>query len=176
MRPSRHSLLFGLLCLCTACAATDQSEPTSAPMPAPSPTQTTSSAPAAVSTPLSVDEYILSVIPQFEGIQSLDQPIQFAWPNVKRRIKELEGSDWGYFRCAQPPAVVSAFYQEHMPEAPYNMREANRVERPEGTLGIYYHSAYDIWVYLWIVPQPTDPQSSYVIVAVADGMAFVPDC
>ena len=121
-------------------------------------------------------EYILSLIPRCDKVRILDRPIKFNWPNVERRIQELEGCDWGYYSCGYNQDAVSAFYKEHMRKPPYNMGETNWVDRPEGTLGIYYHSDSRSWIYLWVVPQSGDVRTSYVIVALANGRAFEPEC
>ncbi len=174
MTLSKYTLILACLSLCVACTSAGQSVPTS--LPAASPTPITTSVPTAVSTPMSIADYILSVTPRCDGIQILDQPVKFVWPNVEQRLKDLEGSDWGYFSCPRPVAEVSAFYREHMPTPPYNMNETNWVDRSEGTLGIYYHTARQTWTYLWVVPQPGGLQTSYVIVAQTASEVFEPEC
>ena len=119
---------------------------------------------------------MLSLIPRCDKVKILDQPVKFAWPNVEKRIKALEGSEWGYYSCPQTQDAVSTFYREGMRKKPYSMGETNWVDRPEGTLGVYYHSRSRVWIYLWVVPQPADVRASYVIVALANGRAFEPEC
>jgi len=174
MRLSTYTLILVGLSLCVACTSAGQPVPPSLPAASPMPSMT--SAPTAVPTPMSMADYILSVIPRCDGIQILDQPVKFAWPNVEQRLKDLEGSDWGYFSCPRPAAEVSAFYREQMPRPPYNLNETNWVDRSEGTLGVYYHTARRAWTYMWVVPQPGDLQTSYVIVAQTASEVFEPEC
>ncbi len=174
MRLSKYTLILACLSLCVACTSAGQSVPTS--WPAASPTPIISSSPTAVPIPMSIAEYILSVIPRCAGIQISDQRIKFLWPNVEQRLKDLEGSDWGYYRCPRPVTEVSAFYREQMPKPPYNWNETNWVDRAEGALGIYYHTARRTWTYLWVVPQPGDLQASYVIVAETASEVFELQC
>lgn len=176
MRLTKYTLVLVCLSFCVACTGAGQSVPASWPMPTVSPTPITSLTPAAVPTPMSLAEYILSVIPRCDGIQILDQPVKFVWPNVEQRLKDLEGSDWGYFSCPRPVAEVSVFYREQMPKPPYNLNETNWVDRSEGTLGVYYHTARRTWTYIWVVPQPGDRQASYVIVAQTASEVFAPEC
>jgi len=176
MRFTRYTLTLVSLCLWTACPGAARPVPARAPAAALAPAPTTSSALRAASEPKTIGERVLSLIPRCDGIKILDRPVKFAWPNVEKRIKELEGCDWGYYSCAQPQAAVSTFYREQMRKPPYNMGETNWVDRPEGTLGLYYHSGSRVWIYLWVVVQPTDARTSYVIVALANGRVFEPDC
>jgi hypothetical protein len=125
---------------------------------------TTESAPTPISTPLSVGASLLTRLPRCDGIQILEKPFLFNWPNIEERIKELEGALWGYYSCDRAQVEVAAFYREQMPKPPYNMDETNWVERPEGTVGVYYNSGFIAWIYLWVVPQPDNAQKSYVIV------------
>ncbi len=112
------------------------------------------------------------MLPKCEGVKVLDGPVQFAWPHVEQRLKELEGSYWGYYACPLAPATASALYREQMPQPPYNKTETNWVSRPEGTLGVYYSEGAN----MWIVPQANNPQATYLIVAMANGKAFEPTC
>ena len=176
MRFLKHTLILTLLCLGTACTGANQSVPALSAVPAASPTPIMTSAPTAVPTPMSIAEYILSVIPRCDEIEILDQPVKFVWPNVEQRLRDLEGSDWGYFSCPRPVAEVSAFYRERMLQPPYNLNETNWVDRSEGTLGIYYHPVRQNWTYMWVVPQPGDLQTSYVIVAQTASEVFEPEC
>lgn len=176
MRLAEYTFVLVCLSLCAACAGTGQAVPASLPRPAASPTSITSSTPAVIPTPMSIAEYILSLIPHCDGIQVLAQPVKFVWPNVEQRLKDLEGSDWGYFSCPRPVAEVSAFYREQMPQPPYNLNETNWVDQSEGTLGVYYHAARRTWTYAWVVPQPGNLQASYVIVAQTASEAFEPAC
>jgi hypothetical protein len=131
------------------------------PALAPAPAAVTSS-PAAVSNSMALSESLLLRIPKCAGMEVQEHPIVFSWPN----IEELDDALWGYYGCDQPQAEVVAFYKAHMAEPPYNNQETNWVERAGGSVGVYYNSAR-AWLYLWVIPQPGDPQKSYVIVAIS---------
>jgi hypothetical protein len=113
-----------------------------------------------------MSESLLLRIPKCDGIEVQEKPIIFSWPDIETRVKELGDALWGYYGCDQPQAAVVAFYRAHMSEPPYNNQETNWVERAEGSVGIYYNSA-NAWLYIWIVPQPDDPQKTYVILAIS---------
>jgi hypothetical protein len=172
MRFSKYGLLAILLGVCIACNNTTQSSISTPPTP----TLLPKSIPSATSTPMTDAEYVLSQIPHCESIKMLDQPIKFSWPNVDQRIKDLQGSAWGYFSCAQAPSAVSAFYREQILKPPYNRQETNWIDRSEGTLGIYFQTGSQNWLYMWVVPQSNDKQKAYVIVAVTSSEAFEPEC
>jgi hypothetical protein len=173
MKATIHIILFVVLCLCTACSnAAEPAESNSrvqvlSPKPGLQPTK------ESTPTPMTISEYLLSILPNCDEVKVFEQPVKFDWPLIEQRIQELEGADWGYYGCPQPQEVVSTFYQEAMPKTPFLMTEINWVERPQGTLGVYYQSVAQTWLYLWVVPQPTDPQTSYVIVAASDTQEFV---
>jgi hypothetical protein len=116
-------------------------------------------------TPLSLGAAMLEKLPKCDGIQVLDQPIKFDWPNIDERLQELADAQWGYYSCPQPQPIVAAFYREQMPKPPVNMYETNWVERTEGSVGVYYNGSSTIWTYLWVISQPRGAQKSYVIVA-----------
>ncbi len=116
------------------------------------------------------------MLPKCQGVKILDNPVKFSWPNIDQRLRELEGSYWGYYACPLAPATASALYREQMPRPPYNKTETNWVSRPEGTLGVYYSEGANMWIYMWIVPQANNPQESYLIVAMANGKVFEPTC
>ncbi len=176
MRFSKYGVLAILLCVCIACTGTAQSPTTTSLTSTSSSESTVTAPPSTTSTPPTNAEYALSQIPHCAGIELLDQPVKFAWPNVEQRLKDLAGSAWGYFSCSQPQAVVSAFYREQIIKPPYNRQETNWIDRQEGTLGIYFHAASQNWLYLWIVPQSADNQKSYVIVAITNSEAIEPEC
>lgn len=167
-------LLF-LAYLCAACTGPGQAGAGPAALPSAASTPTPYST-MVVPTPMSIPAYILSLLPRCTGIQILAQPVKFDWPNVEKRLKDLEGADWGYFSCPQPAAEISAFYREQIPKPPYNLKETNWVDRSEGALGIYYHDARLTWMYVWVVPQPGNAQAAYVIAAQTASEAFEPEC
>ncbi len=121
-------------------------------------------APAATSTPLPPTKSPIDLFPRCEAMQVLSNKIKFDWPNIDQRIRELQGSHWTYLSCEQPQVEVAALYRKQLPQAPYNLHETNWIEREEGSVGIYYTRA-GTWDYVWIVPQPNDAHTSYVIIA-----------
>lgn len=104
----------------------------------------------------------------------LDQPVMFDWPNIRRRMKDLKDGYWAYFSCSGAPASVVTFYQTNLVKPPYNMVEINWVERQQGFLGLYYYTPAASWFYIWVIPQPQDPQASYAIVVQSDTSMFRP--
>jgi hypothetical protein len=165
-------LACGLAWLCAACAAGSQPVSTSLP---PLASSTPYVIPTAAPT-VPVPAHILSLIPACQEIETLDEPVALIWPNAEQRLDELSDSRWGYYRCPQAPVDVSAFYHDKMTEPPYNMRQVAWVNIPQGTLGLYFHSAYHLWTYLWVLPPEADAPGAYVLVAQTDAMAFEPDC
>jgi hypothetical protein len=129
--------------------------------------ETTQTSLAPEATPLSLGASMLQKLPKCDGIQVLDNPVKFDWPNIDERLQELSDAQWGYYSCPAPREVVASFYRERMPKPPTNMIETNWVERQEGSVGVYYNGSTTIWTYLWVVPQPEDSQKSFVIVAQA---------
>jgi hypothetical protein len=165
MRIIRSVLFYFCLNLgLVACSNDPQLTQPSATIPARNPA-TTESTPTLVPTPLSVGASLLRRLPKCEGIQVLEEPIKFIWPNIEERLIELEGTLWGYYSCEGLQVEVAAFYREQMPKPPYNMDETNWVKRSEGTVGVYYNAGSIAWIYLWVVPQPDNTLKSYVIVA-----------
>jgi len=154
-----------LYCLClgsTACSNSPGMTQSSASMPAVK-SAANGTTPTPIVTPLSEAASILIRFPKCEGIQILQEPIKFNWPNIERHIKEYEDGSWGYFSCEQPQAVVAAFYRLQMPKPPSNAYEMNWVEIPEGAVGVFYNGS--TWTIVWVVPQSGNAQKSYVIVA-----------
>ncbi len=150
------------VCLCTACSTAGPASlpPSAEALPT---AKIAASLPTAASVSSSTSEYLLSRIPHCNGIEIRD-PFTFNWPNLAERIRELNTNLWGYFACNQSPSDVAQFYRADMPKPPYNMQETNWIDRKEGSVGVFYNSAY-AWIYLWVIPQPSDPQASYVIIA-----------
>lgn len=175
MRSLKHMLLLVCLGLCAACSGAGQAGAGPAALPSTASTPTPYST-MVVPTPMSIPVYILSLMPRCTGVQVLDQPVKFDWPNVEKRLEDLAGADWGYYSCPRPAAEISAFYREQMPKPPYNLTETNWVDRSEGSLGIYYHATRLTWMYVWVVPQPGDAQAAYVIAAQTASEAFEPMC
>jgi hypothetical protein len=106
-------------------------------------------------------ESLLSYIPNCNGLQALDTPIVFSWPN----LDQIVGASWGYYSCNQSQSAVAAFYRDQLPKAPYDDMEINWVERDNGTVGVYYVTS-GTYLYIWMLPQPDNPQASYIILAI----------
>ena len=102
--------------------------------------------------------------PRCDGMQALKDAVDFDWPNLADHKQEFWRSQWTYFACEQPAEEVAALYRRQLTEPPYGMEETNWLERQEGTLGVYFSQAGS-WAYVWFIPQPNDPQRSYVIIA-----------
>ena len=165
MRTTKFALVLCCLSFIAACtSAPQQVTPiSSAPITT---LKADISSTATVANSMAMSESLQLRIPKCDGIEVQEKPIIFSWPNIETRIEELGDALWGYYSCDQPQADVVAFYRAHMPEPPYNNQETNWVERAEGSVGVYYNSA-NAWLYIWIVPQPNDPQKTYVIVAIS---------
>jgi hypothetical protein len=111
-------------------------------------------------------ESLLANIPQCSGMEILEEPIVFSWPDISTRIQELGEAQWGYYSCDQPQVDASGFYKNQLTDSPYDYLETNWIERKEGTVGVYFVSS-STWMYIWVVPQPGDPKRSFVIVALS---------
>ncbi len=150
-----------LLCAVAACAPSTvtQGGPTLTPLPSPAPQPTLSPSPVPTRT-----DYESRNIPGCDGFEALPAAFKFTWPGIE---EVTDANDWGYYRCGNAPAEVAALYHQKMTEPPYNWQEFNWVELPEGTLGVYYHAVYQVWLYVWILPIPSD-QGSYLVVAQRD--------
>ncbi len=141
-----------------ACSAGSPVETATVPLAA---SATVSSATATV---LPTQVQSSHAFPHCDGMQALTGPVKFAWPNLDDRMQDFVRPWWSYFSCDEPAGEISALYRQALPKPPYNMAETNWLERPEGTLGIYFSQTGE-WDYIWIVPQPADPQKAYIIVA-----------
>jgi hypothetical protein len=158
-------LVCGLCLVMVACSNNVQLTESSATIPTAVNPATTQISQTPEPTPLSLSASLLQKLPKCDGIQVLDVPIKFDWPNIDERLQELTDAQWGYYTCPGPRADVASFYRELMPKPPFNQIETNWVERTEGSVGVYYNGSTTIWTYLWVIPQPETAQKSYVIVA-----------
>jgi hypothetical protein len=111
-------------------------------------------------------ESLLASIPQCSGMEVLEKPIVFSWPDISTRIQELGEAQWGYYSCDLLQADASGFYKKQLTDSPFNYLETNWIDRKEGTVGVYFVSS-STWMYVWVVPQPGDPGRSFVIVALS---------
>ncbi len=163
MRFIRCVLLLCCLCLSSAaCSNSPQLTQSSAAIPA-TMSAKNETTPTPILTPISDGASLLIRLPKCEGLQIMQDPIIFKWPNIERHLKEYKDGLWGYYGCEQPQADVAAFYRAQMPKSPTNAYEMNWVEIPEGAVGVFYDGL--AWSIVWVVPQPGNTQKSYVIVA-----------
>jgi len=161
----RVCLFYGLCVVMVACSNNAQSPAPSVTIPPAINNSSTQTSQTPEATPLSLSASLLQKLPKCDGIQVLDDPIKFDWPNIDERLQELTDAQWGFYSCPGPREDVATFYRERMPKPPFNQIETNWVERTEGSVGVYYNGSTTIWTYLWVVPQQADSQQSYVIVA-----------
>lgn len=130
--------------------------PTPTPIP---PTPTPTPAPTATAEP--VDDYVPSDIPRCDGVKALDKALDFEWAGVDA----VGEGDWYYYHCTQKADDLSATLRPLMTKAPYKWGEINWVIRPEGTLGVYFHTVRQTWAYLWFLPDTSSAGGAYLVVA-----------
>jgi hypothetical protein len=111
-----------------------------------------------------------SMIPTCDGLKVL-QPFNFRWPDYEKRMRQLKGSEFGYYHCGASPELTAAFLREHMKTAPFRLGEVSWAERPEGSLAVFYDYAGRVWTYLWILPDPSG-RGARVVAARSKGEAF----
>jgi hypothetical protein len=149
------TIIFGFMLLIAMTACAPPATPT--PVPTPIPTATVAPFPTRFPTPTIYDARHM---PGCDGFEPLADRFRFEWPGIEE-IKDV--TDWAYFRCTQSPTQVAAFYREKMVNPPYNWQEIAWVERPEGTLGVYFHTVFQRWLYVWMLPRPNDPKAHLVV-------------
>ena len=169
MRRDVRSAMKVLAALCTggllaACSAAVSPSAPGATAPATVPTAAPAAQrPPSTDTP-SGGKAEMPPFPRCAGMQRLDRPVEFDWPNLKASMEQFIASAWQYYSCDQPPAEVMELYRSSLAKPPYALWEANWLEREQGVLGIYFSEA-GLWYYIWYLPQPGDPQRSYIVVA-----------
>ncbi len=52
-----------------------------------------------------------------------------------------------------------------MTQPPYEWGEINWVTLPEGTLGVYFHTVHQTWVYLWFLADSSSAEASRLVVS-----------
>ncbi len=120
------------------------------PTPTPLPTSTPVARPTMTAAPFpTLTRYEDLGVPGCSGFTVLVDPVQFTWEGLEE-VKDA--GDWGYYRCASSASDTAAFYKEKMVKPPYNWQEFNWVELPAGTLGVYFHTVFQKWLYLWFLP------------------------
>ncbi len=162
--------LLWICCMLAACSpAASRPMPTPTAPPADLPASPTPAS-TSTSTPSGSSLVDIPPFPACTGMQNLQDPVEFDWPNLKASMEQFIASAWQYYSCDQPPADVIAVYRDRLGKPPYNLWESNWLEREQGTLGIYF-SESGLWYYVWFLPQPGDPAKSYIVVA--ESMASV---
>ncbi len=149
-------IFVGLIVLCILAACGGAPTPTPTPLP---PTPTSTPMPTATSEP--VGDYVPPAIPRCAGVKAMGTALKFDWPG----IDDVGEADWHYYHCAQKPEELATFYREAMVNPPYNWLENAWVILPQGTLGVYFHTARQTWLYLWFLADTGAPQASDLVVA-----------
>ncbi len=143
---------------------------------APTPTPTATPVPTTTLTPTpypTLTAYEDRNIPPCDGFTIIPEAFPFTWPGIE---EAQDASDWGYFHCDLTVIQAAAFYRQKMVNPPYNWQEFNWVELPEGTLGVYFHTVYQRWFYLWVLPT-SSKLGSYLVLAQRDlGTPLVLPC
>jgi hypothetical protein len=106
-------------------------------------------------------------MPVCDEVEALAGDFGFTWPGIEDIKKNSE--DLEYYRCQHSYDQVATFYRDKMPRPPYNWQEVAWVERPEGILGEYFHSAYQSWFYLWFLPDTSAGKTTYLVAAWQQG-------
>jgi hypothetical protein len=122
------------------------------------------------------EPYVTSGIPRCRGLTELPSPLKFDWPDIDEALEKLEDYNWGYYSCTMPQTELQAFVRQSMPKPPYLWEEINKAEHQGGSVYLFYHRVYVIWIYIWMLPQ-TDAQMSYLVIAKGNpGMAQTWEC
>ncbi|MBI5652768.1 MAG: hypothetical protein HZC40_20325 [Chloroflexi bacterium] len=116
------------------------------------------------------DRYPPPGVPVCQGLRLLDAPVKFSWDQSQEVMANAPENQWTFFQCPQTQRALAAFYRERMISAEYKWLETHWDERAEGTLGIYNSSLVSLthsytWVYLWFLPNSSNPSTSYLIAA-----------
>ncbi len=101
-------------------------------------------------------------VPTCDGQETLPGPVTFDWP-VK--IEVAADATWEQYRCRGTLAETVAFYRQASLKAPYLWQETGWTERPEGTVVTYYRETDQMWLFRWVVLDPSGTQFSRVVVA-----------
>ncbi len=180
-------VLVVTFCLCLACAPAPA--PVSTPAaPPPTPTLTfdrlpTLSPPTPVGAAASPALPMLPVryaapfppadVPTCSGIQELERlPVRFAWDMTGTKYEDVFANapleNWTYYRCTGSPAAVVSFYRAAMTLPIWEQHASD--ERADGTLTIFDNGPVTVspafrWVYIWVLPDKTDVQMAYLVLA-----------
>jgi hypothetical protein len=98
--------------------------------------------------------------------------MKFEWPG----INAATDARWDYYECAQSPADLVAFYKEEMIKPGFDWLDEAWVERPEGTLAVYYQTFDHRWLYLWFLADGSSASRSNLVIAEALGLPLDLPC
>jgi hypothetical protein len=174
MQRAIFSLLVSCLAIFTACTRMpQQSKPISSPIAEeiatqPSQTMVDTPLPAATLTIKAMGTSLLVNVPKCDGLEVLEEPVFFSWPNIESHLEKLEtdGALWGYYLCNLLQSDAAAFYRAQLSKLPYRYMETNWVDRTEGSVGVYYVWEAT-WMYVWTVPVQNEIGKSYLIIAIS---------
>lgn len=162
----KYTVIFLFLCLTSSVACQRQID-------APSNAFAISTATPALGAPTfartseSSVEYVIDRMPLCSGIEKLDAPLVFDWPDIEEALEKLKEYNWGYYRCALSQPALLAFHRQNMSKPPHLWREVNHAEHNGGIVVLYYQPFMVIWMYMWMLPNP-DKQTSYLVIARGD--------
>jgi hypothetical protein len=156
-------LAIAPLVLSTACA--HKPEIDSFTIMTATPSQVTNLGPT--STPEPQVPYVISGIPHCPGLQDLGVTLAFEWPNIETALEKLKDYNWGYYTCSLSQPELKSFMHEKMVLPPYLWQEVTWVDNGPSTGALYFHSVFRAWIYLWMVPQPSN-KDSYLVIAKGD--------
>ncbi len=145
-----------------------------APTPTPTPPSTSTLVPrtATPPPPTPVGDYVPSDIFRCEGVRAINTAVKFDWPGIDNVVQ----ADWLYYQCDQKPLELAGIYREKMVNPPFNWLENAWVELPQGTLGVYYHTAKQTWLYLWFIADASSEGHSNLVVAQRDDFPLELPC
>ncbi len=158
----------GIVCLILLCAIVACEAP---PIPTPIPPPPTPT-PRPTMTPQPTGPYVPPNIPRCEGVKALEHALDFQWAGVDA----IGEGDWYYYHCDLTPGDLADYSRPKMTAAPYDWGEINWVIRPEGTLGVYFHTVRQSWTYLWFLPTDLSSGGSYLVVAEVGGIPLELPC
>ncbi len=153
--------------LCPACSPA--STPTPVPTPRPSPTVVLPT-PTGLRASAVSDHYAPAAVPACKGTQGLERSIVFSWVGIEDIMQNAPEPNWTYYRCAESPDALAAFYRYWMPDAQYRWIGEQWEQQPSGTMAAYFTNTGNPadpnrWLHLWFLPDPSSVHSSYLVAA-----------
>ncbi len=155
------------LYLCAGCVPA----PTPTPVPTPVPTATlVAPTPTGVLFSTAGNHFAPEGVPACNGAQPLENPVQFSWAGIEAIAQNAPESNWTYYRCAESPVTLAAFYRYWMPDAQYRWVGQHWEQQPSGTMATYFTNTGNPtdpnrWLHLWFLPDLSSAQSSYLVAA-----------